>query len=154
MKRFAALAVVVLAALASVTAAQAAVITNQIIPINLIVFVPCANGGTGELVDLSGNLHDMFATTVNGNHFSMKYMDNPQGVSGTGETTGDSYQATGVTQGQTSGNVGFEDTYINNFRIIGHGPGNNFLVHETYHVTVNANGDVTASVDNFSVDCK
>ena len=31
---------------------------------------------------------------------------------------------------------------------------NNFLVHENTHVTVNANGEVTASVDNFSVDCK
>ena len=43
---------------------------------------------------------------------------------------------------------------MNNFRIIGQGPGNNFLVHETFHVTINANGVVTATVDNFSVECK
>jgi len=43
---------------------------------------------------------------------------------------------------------------VNNFRIIGQGPGNNFLVHETFHFTINANGNVTAFVDHFSVDCK
>jgi hypothetical protein len=43
---------------------------------------------------------------------------------------------------------------VNNFRIIGQGTGNNFLVHETFHITVNADGTMTASVDNFSVDCK
>jgi len=38
--------------------------------------------------------------------------------------------------------------------IIGQGPGNNFPVHETYHVAVNANDEVTVVHDNFSVDCK
>jgi len=32
--------------------------------------------------------------------------------------------------------------------------GNNFLVHETFHVTINANGSVTAFLDNFSIDCR
>jgi hypothetical protein len=43
---------------------------------------------------------------------------------------------------------------VNNFRIIGQGPGNNYLVHEVFHVTINANGEVTAYVDNFSIECK
>jgi hypothetical protein len=45
-------------------------------------------------------------------------------------------------------------TYINNFRMIGQGPGNNFLVHTTNHVTINANGEATATVDNTSTECK
>lgn len=32
-------------------------------------------------------------------------------------------------------------------------PGNNFMVHENFHVTVNANGTVTSVHDNFSVTC-
>src|SRR5215467_3765370 len=48
----------------------------------------------------------------------------------------------------------FNTTLVNNFRIIGQGTGNNFLVHETFHITVNADGTMTAFVDNFSVDCK
>jgi hypothetical protein len=45
-------------------------------------------------------------------------------------------------------------TYVNNFRIIGQGPGNNFLVHETMHITLNAAGILTVSHDNINVDCK
>jgi hypothetical protein len=45
------------------------------------------------------------------------------------------------------------EMFINNFRIIGQGPVNNFLVHETLHFTINADGTVTVFHDNFSV-CK
>jgi hypothetical protein len=47
----------------------------------------------------------------------------------------------------------FIETFVNNFKIIGQGPGNNFLVHQNVHITVNANGTLTASVDNFSTEC-
>jgi hypothetical protein len=75
----------------------------------------------------------------------------PQGISGFGQTTGAKYQATGVTQERFSINP---FTFVNNFRIVGQGPGNNFLVHEVFHVTVNANGTVTAFVDRVSVECR
>jgi hypothetical protein len=127
---------------------------NTVFPIDLIVFVPCANGGAGEDVALSGNLHDLFHITVNDNSLHVKTHDQPQGISGTGLVTGDKYQATGVTQDEFNTSFGMEETFINNFRIIGQGPGNNFLVHENFHVTVNANGTVTASHDNFTIDCK
>lgn len=125
--------------------------------IELLVFVPCADEGAGELVLLEGTLHSLFHITINGNNFKMKVHDQPQGISGTGLTTGDKYQATGVTQ-QTFGgsfvNGQFSDTYVNNFRIIGLGPGNNFLLHEKFHITLDAKGGLTASVDNFSVECR
>jgi hypothetical protein len=81
----------------------------------------------------------------------------PQGISGTGETTGAKYQATGVTQQSFKNSLQNGQanlTFVNNFRIIGQGPENNFLVHETLHITINANGTTTVSHDNFSVDCK
>ena len=127
---------------------------NSVFPIDLAVFVPCANGGVGEDVLLSGNLHDLIHVTVNDNSVHVKTHDQPQGISGTGVVTGDKYQATGVTQDEFNTSFGMEETFINNFRIIGQGPGNNFLVHENFHITINANGTVTASHDNFTVDCK
>jgi hypothetical protein len=48
----------------------------------------------------------------------------------------------------------FDMTLVNNFRIIGAGDANNFMVHTTVHVTVNANGEVTASVTNTDVTCQ
>jgi hypothetical protein len=60
----------------------------------------------------------------------------------------------GVTSHEFNINVGQQETFINNFRIIGQGPGNNFLVHENSHVTINANGVITSFHDNFTVECK
>lgn len=45
-------------------------------------------------------------------------------------------------------------TAINNFRIIGRGPGNNLLVHENLHVRITENGEFRGVHDNFRVDCK
>ena len=137
--------------------ANAAVQVNTTTDISLQVFVPCAAGGAGEIVDLSGPLHVLLSFTINGNNVSGVQHFQPQGISGTGETTGAKYQATGVTSttfqmslqnGQAS------ETFINRFDIIGQGPGNNFRVHETAHITFNAGGTVTVNFDNFNVECK
>jgi hypothetical protein len=136
---------------------QAAVVVNDSFEFNLEVFVPCANGGAGELVDLNGPLHNLITATINGNRVSGKVESQPQGISGVGETTGDRYQGTGVTQSNfqrsfINGQINL--TFVNNFRFIGQGPGNNFLVHEDLHLTIDANGDVTTFHDNFSIECK
>lgn len=150
--------VCVLAALASaILPANAAVQVNDRTDISLSVFIPCAAGGAGELVDLTGPLHTLITFTINGNNVSGFFHFQPQGISGTGETTGDKYQGTGVTQEsfKTSLQNGQANiTSVNNFRIIGQGAGNNFLVHETLHITINADGNVTVFHDNFSVECK
>ena len=127
---------------------------NVIVPIDLVVFVPCAAQGAGEFVQLSGPLHILFTTRIDdrGGYHS-KFQNQPQGVSGIGETTGDKYQAVGETSGTFNGKVGFEQTYVNNFKIVGQGPGNNFMIHETFHVTVNPNGTLTAFHDQLSIDC-
>jgi hypothetical protein len=135
--------------------ARAGVTENVKVPLLMGVFIPCANSGAGEVVTLSGSLHILVRYSESasgaihvGSHFQ------PQGVSGVGETTGDRYRATGVTQNQFNANVGVEETFVNNFRIIGPGPGNNYLVHNVFHITFNANGTITAFVDKFSVDCR
>lgn len=126
-------------------------------PISISVFVPCAAGGNGEVVDLSGSLHAVFSITVNGNNVHLNTLFNPQGVNGVGETTGAKYQATGETRSDMNFDVvafPLNITFVNNFKIIGQGPNNNFLVHENLHITVNANGTLTAFIDNFSFTCQ
>ena len=125
--------------------------------VSIEVFVPCANNGKGEDVILTGTVHETYHTTVNKNKFHMKIIDNPQGVSGIGAVTGIKYHGTGATQeevDQTLINGQYEGTFVNNFRIIGKGAGNNYLVHETFHYTVNANGVMTSFLDNVSIVCK
>ena len=50
--------------------------------------------------------------------------------------------------------VGFEKTILYMSHFIGQGNGNNFLVHDNVHITVNADGTVTPFHDNFSIECK
>ena len=138
--------------------ADAANLVNDSTDISLQVFVPCAAGGAGEVVDLSGSLHTVINFTINGNNVRGMAHFQPQGIVGTGETTGDKYQATGVTK-DSSFKVSFQNgqanqTFVNNFRIIGSGSGNNYLVHEEGHITFNANGILTVFHDHFSIACK
>lgn len=139
-----------------VSSANAGVVFNTSDEISLSVFVPCAAGGAGEIVDLSGPLHTLITFTINSNNISGVEHFQPQGISGSGETTGLKYQATGVTS--TSFKVSLQNgqssqTFINRFDIIGQGPGNNFRVQETAHLTFNADGSVTVFFDNFRVEC-
>ena len=62
-------------------------------PLDMYVYVPCALGGQGEDVLLSGNLHDLFHLTFDANGgFQGTFSDNPQGISGVGSTSGIKYQ--------------------------------------------------------------
>lgn len=140
------------------SSSRAEVITeNVVFEVDIVDFVPCANGGAGEIVQLSGRLHDLIHTVTNNNRFLVKLHTQPQGITGVGLTTGTKYQGTGVTQERFGGslvNGQFSDTFINNFRLIGQGPGNNLLIHENLHVTFNAKGELTAELDHLSITCK
>src|SRR5207247_10687406 len=76
--------------------ANAAKQINDMSDINLTVFVPCAAGGAGELVDLSGPLHTLITFSINGNNVSGTAHFQPQGLSGNGETKGEKDKATGA----------------------------------------------------------
>jgi hypothetical protein len=128
---------------------------SQKVPLDLVFFINCANGGAGENVTFSGVLNELFHVTTNGNRFVLNQHFQPQGVKGVGETTGDVYNATGLSQETTiSGTVGFTHSFVNNFKLIGPGPGNNLLVHENLQITVNANGTLTVFRDLLTVTCK
>jgi hypothetical protein len=141
----------------AVVPAHAAVQVNDSNTLVLQVFVPCAAGGAGEMVDLAGPLHTVVSGVFKGNNITGYFHFQPKGIVGLGETTGEKYQATGVTQQSfkiafINGQANFSS--VNNFRIIGQSSGNNYLVHETMHVTFNANGTITVVHDNFSAACQ
>jgi hypothetical protein len=139
----------------STHAAATTVTTSTDSPISLVV--PCAMQGAGEAVTLSGSLHDLFHVTFDGaGGLHLDVHENPQGVSGVGLTSGVKYQGTGGTRFDANGTAGstLVVTVVNNLRVIGQGPGNNLLVHENLHVTVNPDGTVTSSHDNVSTTCQ
>lgn len=126
--------------------------SNEFVDISIPVDIPCA----GETVTLEGKLHVLSHVTINGNNLMSISHFQPQGISGVGSISGDKYRGTGVTQEIFKGsliNNQFTFSFINNFRIIGQGTGNNYVVHELIHITVNANGTTSSNVDNFRVEC-
>ena len=140
------------------SSAYAAAQTNTFvekISVDITDFVPCAAGGAGEEVHLTGKVNQVFHSTVDsagGAH--VKVHMNDQGISGTGLTTGDKYQRTGATNSEINVKVGTEHTTVFTLNLIGQGNGNNLLIRLMEHITVNANGIVTAEVENISVECK
>ena len=136
---------------------QAAVEENASVDVEILGVVPCAAGGAGEIVDLSGREHFLITGTMTATTFSGHFMIQPQGMSGIGETTGATYQAVGKTELSGTGSfVNGRSTmvFVNDFSIIGAGPGNNAILVQTSHVTFNADGTMTASVDNVHFECK
>lgn len=125
--------------------------TSQIVPFDQTIF------GCTEPIAFTGSLHFVVTETItpSGSQHFMSHAQ-PQGVTGTGLVSGAKYQATGATiQSVTMAAGGAQtNSYVNNFRLIGQGPEENRLVHENFHVTFNANGELTVIHDNFSFECR
>jgi hypothetical protein len=133
--------------------------SNTSQPFAETLFVRCANGGTGELVDLSGQIHeDVFINTNKAGKVVVRTRSQLQGVSGIGRSSGDRYHASQEAQGSehidTIDNLPFSFSFVDSLRVIGQGPGNNFTAHYMAHLTVSASGNVAADMTHFSSDCK
>ena len=131
--------------------------SQQTLPFSSTLFVACANGGAGEMVALSGELEFTSHETVDsegGTH--ERRMMRPSRVTGVGATSGLTYHGTGMSfmsEGQAADGSSVY-TYVNNFRIIGQGRGNNLLMHVVVHETTNAEGETVAEVDVSNASCK
>jgi hypothetical protein len=125
---------------------------------NRTLWISCANDGAGESVALAGEIeiHSHSTEDANGGvHLSTHVR--PSHVVGIGLSTGAIYRGTGGTfeaEGDAAGGYPATYSFVNNFRIIGQGPGNNLTMHMTVHQTMNANGELTADVDLTNSDCK
>jgi hypothetical protein len=142
-----------------VSASESTPITSQTtLPVDPTpVFVPCALGGAGESVRFDGYLHSQFQSHEDGSGgFHVVYHVNPQGVSGVGLTSGETYRGTGVTQTTFHAGAGASTyTLVIDIHYIGQGRAANLTVHQVFHVTANANGELTALVGGVpEVECR
>jgi len=149
------LAVSAMGILASVTAAQAEVVTNDTVSYAYAGFVPCANGGAGELMTGTVDAHDLVTSTVNDNVDAWQFAFELRG-SLVGTVTGDTYRLAGVTRGTYVDSLQsgrYTATYVSRYRLIGPGTGNNLVVSETAHVTRDGD-DVVVDHDDFRIECR
>ena len=133
--------------------------TNEKLPFDhFLVFIDGAAGGAGELIDLSGTLHVQTHVTIDsagGVHYEEHFQ--PQNLVGAGMTTGNIYHGVGITRDDfhiKPDGYPYQFSFENNFYMIGTGSAPTLKVHETVHVTINADGTVTTSVDNLRITIK
>jgi hypothetical protein len=113
------------------------------------------NTCNGDVVSGTGKIHIVVSQTTDANgglHYNtqvqvtnIKLTGSPSGASYVGnETQMFSLNLLGL---------GGNETEATRFKLIGQGQTPNAIVDALFHVTVNANGDVTSSIDNFSFEC-
>jgi hypothetical protein len=139
-------------AVAFATSAQAANVFNQQIPLTLTVSDSC----TGEDVDITGNLHVVVRVTAdNAGGFHLGVNINSNDVHGVGEDSGIKYTGQANANGTLNlTNGATEGTLVLRLALESQGNASNLTVSLNAHITINANGDVTAVFFDFSgVSC-
>jgi hypothetical protein len=124
--------------------------TSTKVPLEAIVFNNCT-GDTGEEVKLSGTIHLVSQTQRDGSevgHF------NWQNVSGVGLTSGTTYRASTVDNFRLKAPFPSDIHSVRSLHLIGQGTEDNLLIKFLFHITVDANGEIRASIDDVSVKCR
>lgn len=128
---------------------SAAVVQNTTVPLNAIRSQDC----TGGLVQLEGTIH--LVALLEGEGTVAGHL-NYQRVTATELTSGTVYRASSVDNFRVDlgGSFPADVTSVRNIHLAGPGGGGNLTVQIVVHLTVTANGDVTAVVESFSSSCR
>lgn len=132
--------------LGTVAPAAALGATSSEMPVHFFRSADC----TGEVVEISGTVHLLAQTQPDGSligHF------NYQNVRGVGLTSGAVYRVSAVDHFWLAAPFPSSIQSERSFHLISQGAASNLLVRVLYHITVNANGEVTASMDELDMQC-
>jgi hypothetical protein len=121
-------------------------------PFRLVAEHPCE---PGVIVTLDGTVHQQFEVRSDqsgGTH--VRFHLNPRDVSGT-DTNGVTYDAHGAANNTLLIKPGSAntETFVSVFNVRARQSESDFVVHENTHITLNANGEPTAVVENTKVIC-
>lgn len=122
--------------------------THAVIPQDFTLDQACL----GEPVHITGHVYEVIKVQETANGLLTTVHHNPAGVTGVGLLSGATYHGTGVGQGETFGDEDF--TFVLSFNMIGEGSAGNFKIHQTIHLTITANGNVTADVSDVRITCR
>ena len=124
------------------------------VPFETTVFVPCANGGAGEDVRLTGFTNFIYGIIYTDSGFSLQYHDNVHQVTGVGLSSGESFVASGGINGTVVG-VWYSTEWVGNtttqMKIVGQN--SRFTVIYKHHIAVSQDGSVTVNNTEQTADC-
>lgn len=127
--------------------------TSQTIPFTSTLANPC----NGDLVTFQGNMHSTNHVTFDASGgYHLKTHVNYQNVTGTGIPSGNNYNVRTTTNETVNDNDGpqYETTVIQNIKLITQGPALNYFLQVVFHITINANGQTTSTVDEAKIQCR
>ena len=129
--------------------------SEELIPYDQILFVPCAAGGLGEEVALSGSLKIVEQIVYNNHGFTLNYHVIAQGITGVGLSTGEKFQSSGGIKSTITGEFGEDGQYSRVFtqqlRIVGQNTV--FKVVYKTKITVTPDGKITTTIQDENIDC-
>lgn len=117
-------------------------------------WVPCANGGAGEDVWFEGLIlvNERLVSTPGG--YNYRFQITPQGLTGTGEVTGDVYQDVGGLREHFIGGDGPTLVTISEVhRMVPRGPGDIFLQRFDVTVRITPGGETVVERVEQSISC-
>ncbi len=125
------------------------------VPYENILYVSCANDGAGEYVQLSGLTNLLYTTSWTDHGFTFGYHFNSYNIKGVGLTSGETFVASGTTEGQVAAswvNDQWIVTIMDQLRVTGSSA--NFIIRNTYHITTTPADDVVIKRADHEVECK
>jgi hypothetical protein len=145
--------VMVLALVATLTVCATARAGTTVQQVGLDATIPICNG---DLVHVAGRLlvTSSLTVTASGGLVAAIHVQ-PQGVSGVDLSTGTAFLATGLTRDLVvfSPAGGFDETYVNEFRIQATSGEQSFIVTTLFHITGTPDGNVAVVVIRASTTC-
>jgi hypothetical protein len=135
------------------------VYAEETVPASFSAFVPCANGGEGEIVEFTGaEMSIKYRTQSNGREgYVVSGTFNPANKwMGVGQTSGETYQRNQVSNGYF--NLNFvelrrAETVETAFHVFGPDEDETPLVYTLNHFRVNSNGEVSVLIEVDRVEC-
>jgi hypothetical protein len=116
-----------------------------------LTFAP--NNCNGDVLTLTATWHILVGLTFDGaGGVHVKQHINVQGQGS--DPAGVEYVATETFNDEFNAKVGQEETFTLHYNLIAKGKAPNATVAEDFHITINANGDVTSFHDNVRIMCQ
>ena len=125
------------------------------IPFENTVFVPCANGGAGEDVLVTGKFNLVYQMTWTDHDFTMVYHDNDHQVKGVGLSSGETFTGSGGTNGTFMGawvNSQWVGNFVERTKIVG--KNTVFTIIQKLHLIVTPDGNVVVNNVEQTVTCQ
>jgi hypothetical protein len=148
--------VAILSLPATTMASENVITTKESLEGQGTVFPACSPDGEGEWVNYEGTVRIVVredVSTPGGIH--QNFHTNWMGVRGIGATTGNLYVMTGVFNLHTNGSQGaYGYTYATGMTIISPASGDNYIVHNTIHLTWGSDGEVHAEIEFLRAECR